>query len=137
MKNNNYGKQFSKEYLPQKKWTEEKAIKLGEDLIKWLKEKNENMFFNEFLVLENDYYHELITYLCKKYKSFFTLINRAKEIQELKLQKYGVLDKLNAAMTKFVLINVHDWRDKSEVKTDSNIIINDNLNKINRIDFTE
>lgn len=32
------GKQFSKDYQPPEKWTESKAIELGENLLVWLKE---------------------------------------------------------------------------------------------------
>lgn len=107
------GKQFSSEYQPNEKWTEKKAIELGEDLIKWLKELDSegndegNIFFEEFLYIENDYYSQLISYLCDKFTSFSKLIEKAKKIQELKLYKFGVADRLNANMTKFVLINEH------------------------------
>ena len=116
------GKQFSSEYQPKEKWTEQKALELGSDLINWLKEKDNDgedkghIFFEEFLVIENDYYPELISYLCDKFSSFSNLINKARKIQELKLQKYGVGDRLNATMTKFVLINKHNWKDKSEIE---------------------
>ena len=39
-------------------------------------------------------------------------------MQKAKLVKYGVMDKLNAAMTKFTLINNHGWKDKTDVTTD-------------------
>ena len=116
------GKQFSSEYQPKEKWTEQKALELGSDLINWLKEKDNDgedkghIFFEEFLVIENDYYPELISYLCDKFSSFSNLINKARKIQELKLQKYGVGDRLNATMTKFVLINKHNWKEKSEIE---------------------
>jgi hypothetical protein len=115
------GKPFSKTNQPAPKWTEDKAIQLGEQLIKWLKEVDEdgndkgNMFFMEFLVIEKDLYPEVIDYLSEKFTSFSKLIEKAKKIQEIKLQKYGVGDRLNSAMTKFVLINNHNWKDKSEV----------------------
>jgi len=101
------GKQFSKEYQPKEKWTIKKAEQVGKDLIEWMNAKNENIFFEEFLILNNDYYPQLIAYLCEKFSSFLKLIERAKKIQEIKLYKYGVGDELNASMTKFVLINEH------------------------------
>jgi len=107
------GRQFSSEYQPQEKWTETKALEVGNKLIEWLHEKDTegqdkgNIFFEEFLYLENNYYSELIAYLSKKFTSFLKLIERAKKIQEIKLYKYGVGDRLNANMTKFVLINEH------------------------------
>ncbi|MDO4729121.1 MAG: hypothetical protein Q4B43_08980 [Bacteroidota bacterium] len=114
-------KVFTSTYQPPEKWTEEKALQLGNELINWLKEKDKdgndkgNVFFEEFLVIEKDLYPELIKYLGDKFTSFFKLIEQAKKIQEIKLMKLGVLNNLNASITKFVLINKHDWKDKHEV----------------------
>ena len=75
----------------------------------WLKEVDENgedagnIFYEEFLVIKKDLYIDLIRYLSGKFKPFSELIERAKKIQEIKLKKYGVGDRLNATMTKFVL----------------------------------
>ena len=113
------GKPFSKDYQPPEKWTKKRAMALGNELIEWLKETDEdgedkgNMFFEEFLVIEKDLYLEVISYLCKKFTAFSKLIDKAKKIQEIKLVKYGVGDRLNATMTKFVLMNCHGFSDKS------------------------
>ncbi len=118
------GKQFSKEYQPKQKWTEKKAIALGEDLMKWLNEKDENgtdkghIFFEEYLVIERGYYPDLTRYLVEKFTSFSELIEKAKKIQELKLVKYGVADRLNATMTKFVLTNHHNYKDSKTLQGD-------------------
>lgn len=109
------GKQFSSDYQPEEKWTEEEALKLGNDLIVWMKANSINMFWEEYLVIERDLYEGVISYLCGKFTSFSKLIEKAKKIQEIKLKKYGTADQLNATITKFVLINDHDWRDKSEL----------------------
>jgi len=116
------GKQFSSEYQPEERWTEAVALEVGKALIKWLKEKDEHIFFDEFLYIENDYYSSLISYLANKFTSFAKLLERAKKIQEIKLKKFGTADVLNASITKFVLINEHDWKDKQEVAHSGNII---------------
>lgn len=113
------GKQFSSEYQPAQKWTEDAALKIGNELISWMKEADENMFFEEFLYLKENYNTDLISYLRKKFSSFAELIRIAKKMQEVKLKKFGVMDKLNAQMTKFVLINNHNWRDKKEINVDA------------------
>jgi len=104
------GQQFSEEYQPDEKWTEEKALILGNELIEWLtnKEDEGNIFFEEFIVIEKGHYPELIAYLGNKFSSFLKLIKKAKKIQEIKLYKFGIGDRLNATMTKFVLINEHN-----------------------------
>lgn len=111
------GKQFSSEYQPAEKWTEEKALQLGNDLIDWMKNNEINMFWEEYLVMERDLYPELIAYLSNKFTSFLKLIGKAKKVQEIKLKKYGTADKLNATITKFVLINEHGWKDKQQIDT--------------------
>lgn len=113
------GKQFSSEYQPAQKWTEDAALKIGNELISWMKKEDENMFFEEFLYLKENYNTDLISYLRKKFSSFAELIRIAKKMQEVKLKKFGVMDKLNAQMTKFVLINNHNWRDKKEINVDA------------------
>ena len=109
------GKQFSSEYQPAEKWTEVKALELGNALIEWMRADPVNMFFEEYFYLVRDDHPGLISYLANKFTSFSILLVKAKHIQELKLKKYGVADKLNASITKFVLINEHDWRDKKEI----------------------
>jgi hypothetical protein len=121
------GKQFSKEYQPKEKWTEEIALQLGNDLIDWLKAKDEdgedvgNIFYKEFLIIEKDLHPNKISQLSDKFSSFRELIEKAKKIQEIKLVKYGVGDRLNATMTKFTLTNNHGWTEQSknisEIKT--------------------
>ena len=104
------------------KWTLDEATKLGNDLIEWLRAKDEdgedlgNMLFEEFLIIEKDLYPELIAYLSHKFSAFLNLIEKAKKIQEIKLHKYGLADRLNASITKFSLINNHGWVDKHEIK---------------------
>lgn len=116
------GKQFSAEYQPAEKWTEKRALELGKELIDWLNEKDEegedkgHIFFEEFLIMEKDLYDELIWYLGKKFPSFLRLIEKARRIQEIKLKKYGAGDRLNATITKFVLINNHGWTDRVQTE---------------------
>lgn len=109
------GKQFSSEYQPAEKWTEKRALAIGGDLIDWMKSGGKNqIYMQEFLILENDLHPDLPSYLSKKFPSFSELLKRAKKIQEIKLIKYGTADKLNASFTKFVLINNHDYKMKVE-----------------------
>jgi hypothetical protein len=110
------GKQFSSTYQPLPKWTQAKAEQLGADMIAWQKKEAVNIFFEEYLIMERDLYPEVIAYLSKKFSSFLKLTERAKKIQEIKLKKYGTADKLNAAMTKFVLTNDHGYSDRQRIE---------------------
>ena len=78
--NGNDGVKFNEGNKAAVKWTEEGALKLATDLIKWMKDADENIFFDEFIFLvadSEDYdgklYPDLIAYLGKKYSSFFEL----------------------------------------------------------------
>jgi hypothetical protein len=126
------GKQFSKDYQPNEKWTESIAVELGNDLIAWLKDADENIFFEDFLYLscdESKYIGRISTtlpaYLAKKFTSFSNILSQAKKIQEIKLKKFGAFDKLNASIVKFLLSAEYGYTEKSEVKTEGevNIII--------------
>ncbi len=112
------GKQFSSDYQPEEKWTEEKALKLGREMIIWLNEIDKdgedvgNILFEEFLVIKKGLYPQLPEYLCKKFTSFLNLYNTAKKTQEIKITKYGLADRLNASMAKFILAANHGLSDK-------------------------
>lgn len=92
------------------KYTEEKALEIGNKLIEWLRIEN-NIFYKEFL-LNNNLYTDLVSDLCKKYDSFLELIKKAKEIQEMKLCKLGITGLINPTMTIFCLKNNHGYSDK-------------------------
>ena len=117
------GKQFSSEYQPDKeKWTEKESLRLLNDLINWMKESDENIFFEDFLFLscnENDYagsiYPALPAYLSNKYTSCLNLIEKARKIQEVKLKKFGSFDKLNSSIVKFLLSAEHGLTEKKEI----------------------
>lgn len=129
------GVRFSSSYQPPEKWTEERALALADELIEWLKEKDEdgddkgNMFYEEFLIIEKDLYLDVIRYLSSKFPSFSERISQARKIQEIKLMKYGVGGRLNAPMTKFTLTNNHGWKERNETQ----IGVNDTLEEAKKI----
>ena len=119
------GTPFEKDNKAAEKWTEEIALKFGNDLLNWIKESDENIFYDEFIFLvakDSDYhpkikiYPDLIEYLTKKYSTFCELIKKAEKLQEIKLKKFGCFDKLNASMVKFTLINNHGWADATRTE---------------------
>lgn len=125
------GKQFSKDYQPEEKWTEKKALRLGEDMINWLILKDNegkdvgNILFEEFLVIEQKLYPEIISYLKDKFTSFLKLYELAKKIQEVKMSKYGLADRLNSGMCKFLLSATHGLKEKSEIDQNTSITWNE------------
>jgi len=107
------------------KWTEKKALKLGNDLIDWLNlppKINDdgnlisvNIFMIEFLT-KNGFSKELTSDLANKFDSFSDLLKRAKEIQEAKIVKYSIMNKINTTMSIFCLKNNHGWKDTKQLE---------------------
>jgi len=122
------GVKFTADNKVAEKWTETDALRLGNNLIAWLMEADENIFFDEFIHLvakEEDYtgklYADILSYLSDKYSSFLELHKKAQLIEKTKLKKFGAFDKLNASIVKFVLSADYGMTEKT--KTD--ITLND------------
>ena len=95
-------------------WTETKVLELGEELIQWLKEDDENIWFEKFLYQEKDLYPQFISEMVHKYDKFSELIKRAKKIQESKLVDGTLKMGLNPTMAIFVLKNHYQYTDKTQ-----------------------
>jgi hypothetical protein len=86
-------------------------------------EEEENLFFEEFF-MKSGHYRSVVEYLSKKYATFSDYINKAKQIQEIKLCKLGLSSKSNPAITIFLLKNNHGYSDqkKMDLTTDGKSI---------------
>lgn len=106
------------------KWTEEDALKIGNELIAWMQvDSPDNIFFEKFLT-QKGLYRAATSYLCEKYESFSALIKKATELQELQLRHQAITNKTNSAITIFCLINNHKYRNKVEHTGDVQSSIN-------------
>ncbi len=114
------GRQFNLGNKAAEKWSEKKALALGYELLDWLDETDDegrdkgNIFMIDFLASQR-ISCRIPSYLADKFSSFCLLLEIAKTIQEAKLLKYGVADRLNASLTKFCLINHHGYFDKQHI----------------------
>lgn len=102
------------------KWTEESAVKLGEELIEWMHEAESNFWLKDFL-FEKELYADVIGYLSDKYPRFCDYIARAKEIEASRIQKFALMNQLNTGMAQWVLAVHHDQHNvqKSEAKVET------------------
>jgi len=96
-----------------RKWTEQKLIKLGDDLLKWLEAKEKNVFFKSFL-LTKGLYSDLIADQEARHPLFAERIKKAREIQELKLMSLSAFNKINVSVAIFLLKSIHGHKDRSE-----------------------
>ena len=84
------------------KWSEEKAVALGQELLDWMNEDPRNFLMKDFL-FEHDLYADIISYLSGRYPSFSEYITRAKEIEAHRIQKFALTNNINANMAQWVL----------------------------------
>lgn len=116
------------------KWTKKDALEFGEELIYWLmpnieekkvfsKSKGEligtgefkdkhasNIWFKKFMQVKGVFEKETI-YLAKKFKSFSTLIKKAKDIQERKLWEWAAANQINTSIAIFGLKVLHGHKE--------------------------
>lgn len=123
------GRQFEANNKIAEKWTEKEALRFGNDLLEWMRELDENIFFEDFIYLKKHdgyagkIYVDLIGYLCEKFSSFFDLIKEAKKIEEIKLKKFSAFDKLNPSISKFLLSAQFGYAEKSESNNKNTTLI--------------
>ena len=102
------------------KWSEEDALRIGEDLLEWMERKEQNIFLGTFLRSQG-LYRDIVRKLSDRFPSFGDLIKKAKEIQEDKLAFYALTKNINTAMAIFLLKNNHGYKDRQEHSHDVNI----------------
>lgn len=117
------------------KWTEAEAVRLGGELVAWMKPKyipdpkhkpkkgekqkmvdahGLNIFFEKFLLIEKGLPPGTLSYLDKNFKSFSNLKKTAKRLQEIKLKEYGVHRKLDKSVVIFLLKCEHGLSEKQD-----------------------
>ena len=118
------GVQFKADNKAAEKWNEEEALRFGNDLLDWMRKEDENIFFDDFIYLEDHkgkyagkIYTDLPGYLAKKYSSFLDILDICRKIEETKLKKFSAFDKLNASIAKFLLSAEYNYREKSDMTT--------------------
>lgn len=118
------GIKFSLGNKAAEKWTEEAALKFGTDLLDWMRAADENVFFDDFIYLQDhsgkyagSIYSDLPSYLAKKFSSFSDIHQICRNIEKTKLKKFGAFDKLNAGIVKFLLSAEYGLSDKLDVTT--------------------
>jgi hypothetical protein len=100
------------------KWTREKSLKIGEMMIKWMKNP-ENIYPNTFLA-NIGLSRKVFIELCNKYTELSNLYELAKNISEGKLVKGGLNNDFNPMFDKFILINHHNYKDKITTELEDN-----------------
>ena len=95
------------------KWSEEEAIKLGDELLEWMKASNTRIYFKEFFAIEKGIYPAICKRLIERFTAFAYRIEMAKEIQEVRIAGGCLTNELNSSMGKFLLSANHGMSEKS------------------------
>lgn len=124
------GKPFKIGNKAAEKWTEESALKFGNDLLEWMKSADENIFFDDFVYLSCDeskyagsIYVGLMSYLSEKFTAFSNILEKCKEIEKIKLKKFSAFDKLNPSIAKFLLSAEYGLSEKTKTENTGSIQI--------------
>jgi hypothetical protein len=108
-----------------KRWTLEVCDNLADQLNKWVLNE-ENLFIKQFCV-EHDFlpseFHELI----KNSEKFSKAFNKAKMILENRLSLCALTGKHKEQYTKFLMMNLHGYVDRSESKVTNEGKVNINI----------
>lgn len=94
-------------------WIEQEALIFRE----WMN-KEDSVFFKTFCI-ERGYHPNRLQEFAEKSPVFAGVLEIAKVWQESKLVNYGLFNKTNAGMTKFVLANHHGYCEKTQVAGDT------------------
>ena len=128
-------KPFTKDYNMKDfvKWTEERVHSLLGELEEWLLEEIEvkdkggniirtedagNCFFKGF-IYKKGLFDDWITYVKNRYESVKIRLDRINKIQEYKLQFLSANGIQREQITKFILANKFNWREKSDNKNEN------------------
>ena len=109
-------------------WTEEKALLLLDDLIKWMNEDvqlyykgmptekvKRNVFWKEFFYSQG-IFESVLYHLKNKFPSFAEKLEDIEKFQEHRLQKLSFEGFGKEQITKFILQNRYNWKEKSETE---------------------
>ena len=99
------------------KWTEEKVLKIGQQLLDWMMEDQSHFWFEDFLI-EHDLFTDFTSDMAKRHPRFAAYIERAKRIQESRITKFALTGNLDTGMARWVLSVHHGKRDVQETKTE-------------------
>jgi len=97
-----------------KKYTDEFIENEAKAFYEWMK-KPENILFKSF-ALERGYLASNLSEFAQNNKVFSECLQYAREWQEQKLANYGLFNKTNPSITKFILGNCHGWVEKTQTQ---------------------
>ena len=100
-----------------------KIISIGGETIDWIRKDNlDACFVYEHLLKEHGLDGRTVSYYRKKNEDFDYLISLALELQEMKLARLMLRNKVNTQAAVFVLKNKHGWTEKTQLEVKQNVV---------------
>jgi hypothetical protein len=99
------------------KYTKQRIEEEAEAFLEWMA-RPDSIWYKDF-ALERGYPPEYLSIWAKSNKRFSQVYERAKEWQQSKLVKGGLLNQFNASFTKFVMTNTCGWTDRQQITGDA------------------
>jgi hypothetical protein len=90
------------------KWTDEKIAEAAEDLLRWLEEDTDHIWFRDWAI-ENNVPPEYLSRWAAKSAVFRQAVETAEMAQESRLVNGGLKNKLNSRIVALVLESRHRW----------------------------
>lgn len=99
-----------KKELPQtsREFTDQEISELITGLFTFLKEKPDNIFVNDYFILEKQMFNSDFEILKEINEKFKIAYQNGMKIEETKLKKYAVGDRLNASFVRAILDRDHN-----------------------------
>lgn len=95
---------MSKKLVTSREFSSEEIDEIIQGLFNFLHEKSDNIFVDDFLILEKQIFQSDIDALKLTNKTFKLAFDNAKKIESTKLKKYAAADRLNASfVSKFII----------------------------------
>lgn len=98
------------------KYTPDFLIALSKKLYEWAK-LPDNYILGEFC-FDNMFSLQRISEFAAKSKEFSEMLNIVKTACQNKLQKNALQRKTDATITKYILSNHYDWKEKTDISSD-------------------
>ena len=98
-----------KRIKPTRKYTEEEMLTIAEECRKWIIEKPDHIFVEEFIYINQKIQPNDFNWMLQNSEQFKEIINHCNQIEETKLKKYGSSDQLNASVVNKILVNKHNY----------------------------
>jgi len=104
-----------------KKYTEDFINEQADKLIAWFNESPNNIYFEEFTLSQGINPNRMSEWADCNDK-FSVALQIGQRIQELRLKKGATFKELDCNFTKFILINNHGYKDKTEATINGDIL---------------